>query len=58
MISSFQNISLVSDNSPAEDAEYEVEHEEGADHDERDEEDPVERAPDRIVRLEDKKKMK
>lgn len=36
---------------PAEYAEDEVEHEEGPDHDEGDEVDPVEVAPQRIVRL-------
>ena len=40
--------------SPAEDAEDKVEHEEAADDDERDEEDPVERAADGVVGLREK----
>ena len=47
----------MSDNnhSPTENAEDEVEHEEGADDDERDKVDPVEKAPQRIVSLFDNK---
>ena len=37
--------------SPGEDAQDQVQHEEGAHHDQRDEEDPVVRAPDGVVRL-------
>jgi hypothetical protein len=42
--------------SPAENSEYEIEHEEAAHHDEGDEEHPVEHAPHRVVGLNTKHK--
>ena len=45
------------DHSPTEDAKDEIEHEEGADDDERDKVDPVEEAPQSIVSLIDRKRF-
>ncbi len=44
------------ENVPAEDTQHQVEHEEGSDHNERDEVDPVEEAAQSVVGLTNRKK--